>query len=124
MERKATGRAAMTTPAGDFDADGLDSSWDGDCSDLPDMTGLQVHHLETAAQEMGEAPADEPSQRAMPKLGTGRRFAKLKSFLAAKGAHDPGALAAYIGRRKFGKAKFAKIAAKARGGACRARPAY
>ncbi len=106
----------MTTPAGDFDADGLDSSWDGDCSDLPDMTGLQVHHLDAAAQEMGEVPADEPSQRAMPKLGTGKRFAKLKSSLAAKGAHDPGALAAYIGRRKFGKAKFAKIAAKARGG--------
>ncbi len=61
----------MTTPAGDFDADGLDSSWDGDCSDLPDMTGLQV----------------------------------------------------YIGRRKFGKAKFAKIAAKARGGSSRAEPA-
>src|SRR5258708_36283073 len=116
MERKATGRAAMTTPAGDCDADGLDSSWDGDCSDLPDMTGLQVHHLDAAAQEMGEAPADEPSQRAMPKLGTGKRFAKLKSSLAAKGAHDPGALAAYIGRRKFGKAKFAKIAAKARRG--------
>src|SRR5258708_3702261 len=123
MERKATGRAAMTTPAGDFDADGLDSSWDGECSDLPDMPGLQVHRLDAAAQEMGEVPADEPSQRAMPKLGTGKRFAKLKSSLAAKGAHDPGALAAYIGRRKFGKAKFAKIAAKARGGASPAEPA-
>src|SRR5260370_8448146 len=119
MERKATGRAAMTTPAGDFDADGLDSSWDGDCSDLPDMTGLQVHHLDAAAQEMGEVPADEPSQRAMPKLGTGKRFAQLKSSLAAKGAHDPGALAAYIGRRKFGKAKFAKIPPKAPGAASR-----
>src|SRR5260221_4760352 len=116
MERKATGRAAMTTPAGDFDADGLDSSWDGDCSDLPDMTGLPGLQRDAAAEEMGEAPADEPSQRAMPKLGTGKRFAKLKSSLAAKGAHDPGALAAYIGRRKFGKAKFGKLAAKARGG--------
>jgi phage head maturation protease len=108
------GRASVTTPAGNYDADGLDSSWDGDCSDLPDLTGLHVHHFEAAEQAMGAAP-EAPAQRAMPKLGTGARFSKLKSSLAAKGAHDPGALAAYIGRRKFGKAKFAKIAAKARG---------
>lgn len=104
----------MTTPAPDYDADGLDSSWDGDCSDLPDLTGLHVHHFEAAAADMGE-PAEQPAQRAMPKLGTGKRFAKLKSSLAAKGAHDPGALAAWIGRRKFGRAKFTKLAAKARG---------
>jgi len=109
----------VTTPAPDYDADGLDGSWDGDCSDLPDLTGLGVSHMETAERDLGETPPAESSQRAMPKLGTGKRFAKLKSSLAAKGAHDPGALAAYIGRRKFGKAKFAKIAAKARGGSHR-----
>lgn len=117
MEKKATGRSAVTTPAPDYDADGLDGSWDGDCSDLPDLTGLGVSHMEAAERDLGMTPPpDQPAQRAMPKLGTGRRFAKLKASLAAKGAHDPGALAAYIGRRKFGKAKFAKIAAKARGG--------
>src|SRR5438132_1169629 len=63
----------------------------------------------------GAGPSQDSASRAMPKLGTGKRFARLKSSLAAKGAKDPGALAAYIGRRKFGKAKFAKIAAKARG---------
>jgi len=52
--------------------------------------------------------------RAMPKLGTGARFAKLKKSLASKGASDPGALAAYIGRKKFGKAKFGKLAGAAR----------
>jgi len=41
-----------------------------------------------------------------PKLGSGKRFAQLKSTLAAKGASDPGALAASIGRKKLGKAKF------------------
>ena len=46
-----------------------------------------------------------------PKLGTGKRFANLEHSLAAKGATDPGALAAYIGRRKFGAAKFGKLAA-------------
>ncbi len=100
----------MTAP--DYDADGLDGSWDGDCSDLPDLTGLDVSHFEAAE---GAVPSQDSASRAMPKLGTGKRFARLKSSLAAKGAKDPGALAAYIGRRKFGKAKFAKIAAKARG---------
>ncbi len=109
MEKHA-GRAAMTEPG--YDADGLDGSWDGDCSDLPDLTGLDVSHFEAAE---GAGPSQDSASRAMPKLGTGKRFAKLKSSLAAKGAKDPGALAAYIGRKKFGKAKFSKIAAKARG---------
>lgn len=45
-----------------------------------------------------------------PKLGTGQRFAQLKSKLAAKGATNPGALAAYIGRKKYGKKKFSNLA--------------
>jgi len=49
-----------------------------------------------------------------PKLGTGKRFAALTKSLAAKGTEDPGALAAYIGRKKFGKKKFQKLAAKGR----------
>jgi hypothetical protein len=44
-----------------------------------------------------------------PKLGTGARFAKLENKLAAKGATNPGALAAYIGRKKFGAKKFTKL---------------
>ena len=100
-----------------YDGDGLDESWDGDCSDLPDLSGLGVQHMEAAEKALGMAPpGGEQVSRAMPKLGTGKRFAKLKGSLAAKGAHDPGALAAYIGRRKFGKAKFAKLAAGARKG--------
>ena len=46
------------------------------------------------------------------KLGTGKRFASLKSKLAKKGAKNPGALAAYIGRKKYGAKKMAKLAAK------------
>lgn len=46
-----------------------------------------------------------------PKLGSGKRFANLKTKLSAKGATNPGALAAYIGRKKYGKAKFAKLSA-------------
>lgn len=46
------------------------------------------------------------------KLGGGGRFAKLKAQLGKQGASNPGALAAYIGRKKLGKAKFQSLAAK------------
>lgn len=47
------------------------------------------------------------------KLGIGSRFAKLKGTLASKpGVTNPGALAAFIGRKKLGKTKFQKLAAK------------
>lgn len=42
------------------------------------------------------------------------RFAKLTAQLAAKGAADPKALAAFIGRKKYGKAPFQKMAAAGR----------
>lgn len=48
-------------------------------------------------------------------LGTGARFAALKHKLAGrKGVTDPGALAAYIGRRKYGVKKFQALAARGR----------
>jgi len=43
------------------------------------------------------------------------RFARLSGDLASKGAKDPDALAAWIGRKKYGKEKFAKMAASGRG---------
>lgn len=43
------------------------------------------------------------------KLGSGARFKSLTKKLAAKGATNPKALAAYIGRKKYGKQKFAKL---------------
>jgi hypothetical protein len=46
-----------------------------------------------------------------PKLGTGKRFSNLSKSLASKGASNPGALAAYIGRKKYGAKKYAKLAA-------------
>ncbi len=50
--------------------------------------------------------------RKKPKLGSGKRFSNLKKSLAKKGAKNPGALAAAIGRKKYGKGKFQKLAAK------------
>lgn len=50
-----------------------------------------------------------------PKLGSGERFQMLKSALSKKpGISNPGALAASIGRKKLGKAKFQKLAAAGR----------
>lgn len=44
-----------------------------------------------------------------PKLGTGARFHQLEGQLAAKGANNPAALAAYIGRKKYGASRFAAL---------------
>lgn len=42
------------------------------------------------------------------------RFARLEAELAAKGATDPAALAAHIGRRKYGRTGFAALVAAGR----------
>lgn len=48
---------------------------------------------------------------AKAKLGSGARFKKLESSLGHRpGVDDPAALAAWIGRKKYGKKKFAKLA--------------
>lgn len=50
-----------------------------------------------------------------PPLGSGERFAKLENALARRpGVTNPGALAAYIGRKKYGKKRFQKLAAQGR----------
>jgi len=49
-----------------------------------------------------------------PRLGSGQRFAQLKANLSRRGIKDPGALAATIGRRKYGAARMAKMSAAGR----------
>lgn len=46
------------------------------------------------------------------KLGSGARFRSLVKSI--KGARDPAAVAASIGRKKYGSKKFARIAAAGR----------
>lgn len=46
-----------------------------------------------------------------PKLGSGKRFSNLTKKLGAKGANNPAALAASIGRKKYGNKKFAALGA-------------
>mgnify|MGYP001563235349 CR=1 FL=1 len=56
----------------------------------------------------------ESAKTKRPALGSGKRFASLKKKLAARGATDPGALAGFIGRKKWGAKKMAKLSAKGR----------
>lgn len=48
------------------------------------------------------------------KPGTGKRFEAMVEALEAKGAKNPRALAAWIGRKKFGKKRFQQMAAAGR----------
>ena len=45
-----------------------------------------------------------------PKLGSGKRFEQLVARLRASGAYNPKALAAWIGRKKYGKKRFQRLA--------------
>lgn len=49
----------------------------------------------------------------LPPLGSGERFERLQRHMAtAPMVKDPAALAASIGRKKFGKKRFQELAAK------------
>ena len=51
-----------------------------------------------------------------PALGSGKRFAALEKNLKSRGAKNPAALAAWIGREKYGAKKMASMAARGRKG--------
>ena len=53
-------------------------------------------------------------RRRKAKLGTGRRFKSLTGKLRRKGARNPKALAAWIGRKKYGKRRYGKMSARGR----------
>jgi hypothetical protein len=48
------------------------------------------------------------------KLGSGARFKAVEASAAASGARDPGAVAAAIGRKKYGAKKFSALGRRAR----------
>lgn len=63
---------------------------------------------------MGNGMQRLAATRKKPPLGSGQRFQQLSNKLADEGAKNPDALAAYIGRKKFGAKKMANMAAKGR----------
>ena len=113
-EIKKASRAVTAGP--DYDADGLDDSWDGVEGDdaFPDLTGLSLDHFEQAEQDLGMVPPAQDASRAAMPAGSGARFKSLSAKLGAKGAADPDALAAWIGRKKYGREGFKKLAAAGR----------
>lgn len=60
-----------------------------------------------AARKGYEAASKKP-------LGEGSRFAAVEKSAKLGGASNPGAVAASIGRKKYGKEKFQKLAAAGR----------
>lgn len=52
------------------------------------------------------------TEKSKAPLGSGERFKKLEKELAKKGVKDPGALAAAIGRNKYGNERMEKLAQK------------
>lgn len=48
------------------------------------------------------------------RVGGGGRFARLVGALRRRGVRSPRALAAWIGRKKYGKGRFARMAAAGR----------
>lgn len=70
------------------------------------------------AEERSESAAEAKKEGDAPKgkLGSGTRFAALSKKLGErKGVKDAGALAAFIGRRKYGAAKFEALSKGAEG---------
>jgi hypothetical protein len=97
--------------------DDLDESW-ADLTGLPaDLAGLGVAEFEAAdlaAYGIAASASDEAELEAAAKLGTGARSRALMSHLSGQGVRNPGALVAWIGRKKYGKARFQNLANKAR----------
>lgn len=85
---------------------------------------MDEHEMDMPESQMMSPFEDEQENHlahgGMPKLGSGKRFENLEHSLAhKKGIHDAKALAAAIGRKKFGAHKMAEMAAhnrKANGG--------
>ncbi len=77
---------------------------------LPMVPGQQGKKPRVTARH--RAMAARFAAKKKPPLGSGGRFKALTQELASKGAKNPDALAAFIGRKKFGKARFQNLAAK------------
>ena len=67
------------------------------------------------ARERAAAKAYDRAAASSPP-GEGGRFKAMEGMMEAKGAKSPAGLAAHIGRRKFGKGRFQRMAAAGKKG--------
>lgn len=80
----------------------------------PIVGGVQMGHSHLDPKNHASKGTENTFDGKSMKLGGGGRFAKLKSELASKGASNPGALAGFIGRKKYGAKKMGSMSAKGR----------
>ena len=73
---------------------------------------MAFHHHGLAERRRLRAKQKRTQKRA--KLGTGARFKALVASAKAGGARNPTAVAASIGRKKFGKERFQELAVAGR----------
>jgi len=77
----------------------------------------QVQALIVAGEAIGQPPTEvepdpEPSIEEMAKLGSGARFKALAKKIGSRGGvRDPDAVAAAIGRKKWGAKRMVRMAA-------------
>ena len=69
-------------------------------------------HKKKSSTKVKKAEANYEKVAAKTPPGEGGRFKAMEKVAKAKGAKDPGALAAYIGRKTYGDKKFTKMAQK------------
>lgn len=69
----------------------------------------RMREIRGAMSIASSAPQARSKAQAKPPLGTGQRFRQLEGSLSKRGVRDPGALAAYIGRKKYGNKGFAAL---------------
>jgi len=88
---------------------------DVDFETIAEACRVRASGWKESGKKAKTAPEEAEKEEKKPPLGTGERFKKLKAKIAAKGkVKDPGAVAAWIGRKKYGKARFQKLGAKGR----------
>jgi len=77
------------------------------------VSKLKKNVQSTLAKRRAARKHYEKVARSKP-VGEGSRFEAVEASAKAGGARNPGAVAAAIGRKKYGKAKFQKMAAAGR----------
>lgn len=98
------------TPRGERRRSGASGQCGGSKTACPHVEAIHETHRKTV----------EEIVMAQPKLGSGGRFRALKRKIAARGGvRNPGAVAAAIGRKKYGAKRMARMAARGRKRAAR-----
>jgi len=83
-------------------------------ADVPEsaMSVHRRHRKSLAARRAARKAYEDAKKKTKP--GEGSRFKAVEAAAKAGGAKDPGAVAAAIGRKKYGSKKFAAMAAAGR----------